>query len=65
MTLIDVNLSGTLVVRGLVHALLGANRGGVAIRHEGGHREPLAARVSNLLLEKQVLGIYELHDNEE
>lgn len=45
-------LSGTLVVGRLVHALLGAPLGWkVAIRHEGGPREPLAARVGDLVLE--------------
>ena len=47
----DHNLAGALVVGGLVHALPGASFGGkVAHGHEGGAREPLAARVCLLVL---------------
>ena len=45
----DHNLARALVVGGLVHALLGAG-GVVALGHEGGGREPLAARVCLLVL---------------
>ena len=50
---IDDNLAGALVVGGLVHTLLGAGRV-VAHGHEGGGREPLAARVGDLVLEKRI-----------